>query len=215
LQSGVRPRESMATSISTAGLPVIKAAGGIVLRHTSRGDEVVVVYRKRHQDWTLPKGKLKEGESFEEAALREVQEETGCSCRLGSYLGGISYAIDGVPKVVMFWKMSVVDERPIAYNEEISEALWMLIPAAIQRLTHAQEKSLLTRGAGGPRAVAAAAAMAPMEPTPRAAEPKPIAAPIVPAQVAPAPIAEPLPAVKVEPIMVSPATVANPPAAGP
>lgn len=175
----------MATSIATAGLPVIKAAGGIVLRHSPRGDEVIVVYRKRHQDWTLPKGKLKDGESFEEAALREVQEETGCSCRLGNYLGGISYAIGGVPKVVMFWKMAVVDERHIAENEEISEAAWMAIPAAIQRLTHAQEKSLLTRVAGGPKAVAAAAAMAALESEPRPAEPIAVAAP--PVSVAPTP----------------------------
>ncbi|HEY6273144.1 MAG TPA: NUDIX hydrolase [Terriglobales bacterium] len=149
----------MATSIATAGLPVIKAAGGIVLRHTPRGEEVVVVYRKRHQDWALPKGKLRDGESFEEAALREVEEETGCACRLGSYLGGISYAISGVPKVVMFWKMSVLQEKPITDEDEISEARWMAVPAAVQRLTHAQEKSLLTRVAGGAKAVAAAMAM--------------------------------------------------------
>jgi 8-oxo-dGTP diphosphatase len=178
----------MATSIATAGLPVIKAAGGIVLRNTPRGEEVMVVYRKRHQDWTLPKGKLKDGESFEEAALREVEEETGCACRLGSYLGGISYAISGVPKVVMFWKMSVVEEKRITDDDEISEALWMAVPAAIQRLTHAQEKSLLTRVAGGPRAVAAAMAAA-AESSPRPAEPMQIQPPSVPIQTESSPMA--------------------------
>ncbi|HLY92401.1 MAG TPA: NUDIX domain-containing protein, partial [Candidatus Angelobacter sp.] len=67
--------------ISPADPPVIKAAGGILQRTSSRGDEVMVVYRKRHQDWTLPRGKVKDGESFQEAAVREVLEETGCSCR--------------------------------------------------------------------------------------------------------------------------------------
>jgi 8-oxo-dGTP diphosphatase len=213
----------MATSSATAGLPVIKAAGGIVLRHTPRGDEVVLVYRKRHQDWTLPKGKLKDGESFEEAALREVQEETGCSCHLGSYLGGISYAIGGVPKVVMFWKMSVVDEKPLTENDEIAEAVWMPFPAAIQKLTHAQEKSLLTRVAGGPKAVAMAAAateVAPQNAQTRrvpgisesvsrpAAERMPIAAPTIAAPTvatpsAAAPIVETPPANEPAPALVS------------
>ncbi len=138
----------MATSTAPGGLPVIRAAGGVVQKSTPQGEEIMVVYRKRHQDWTLPKGKLKDGESFQDAALREVHEETGCFCHLGSYLGTISYAYKGVPKVVMFWRMSVVEERLPVDSEEIAEAVWMPISAAMQRLTHAQEKSLLARLAG-------------------------------------------------------------------
>jgi 8-oxo-dGTP diphosphatase len=213
----------MATSIATAGLPVIKAAGGIVLRHTPRGEEVVVVYRKRHQDWALPKGKLRDGESFEEAALREVEEETGCACRLGSYLGGISYAISGVPKVVMFWKMSVLQEQPITDKDEIGEALWMAVPAAVQRLTHAQEKSLLTRVAGGAKSVAAALPMnaapaetaaLPVEVTPT--QPASIPTPAAPMaiQVEPKPIHAPAPILsaptETTPLPVQDVTVAMP-----
>ena len=138
----------MATSIAPIAPvdpPVIKAAGGILQRSTSRGDEVMVVYRKRHQDWTLPRGKVKDGESFQEAAMREVQEETGCSCKIGNYLGTISYSDNGVPKVVLFWKMSLIEEKGAKTNEEIGEALWLQVPAAIERLTHAQEKALLSR----------------------------------------------------------------------
>jgi 8-oxo-dGTP pyrophosphatase MutT (NUDIX family) len=138
----------MATSIAPIAPvdpPVIKAAGGILQRSTSRGDEVMVVYRKRHQDWTLPRGKVKDGESFQEAAMREVQEETGCSCKIGNYLGTISYSDNGVPKVVLFWKMALIEEKGAKTNEEIGEALWLQVPAAIERLTHAQEKALLSR----------------------------------------------------------------------
>src|SRR5713226_5981640 len=109
----------MATSILPADPPVIRAAGGILQRYTPQGDEVMIVYRKRHQDWTLPIGKVKDGESFQEAAMREVEEETGCSCRVGNYLGTISYSDNGVPKVVLFWKMSVVDDQGARNNEEI------------------------------------------------------------------------------------------------
>ncbi len=139
----------MATSIApTAPVdpPVIKAAGGILQRSTSRGDEVMVVYRKRHQDWTLPRGKVNDGESFQEAAIREVLEETGCSCRIGNYLGTISYSDNGVPKVVLFWRMALVEDKSSsASNNEIGEAVWLPIPQAIERLTHPQEKSLLSR----------------------------------------------------------------------
>jgi 8-oxo-dGTP diphosphatase len=131
--------------LAPADAPVIKAAGGILQRSSSRGVEVMVVYRKRHQDWTLPRGKVKEGESFQEAAVREVLEETGCSCRLGNYLGTISYSADGVPKVVLFWKMTVIDDQGSWNTEEIGEAVWLQVPAAIERLSYAQEKSLLSR----------------------------------------------------------------------
>ena len=105
----------------------------------------MVVYRKRHLDWTLPRGKVKDGESFQEAAMREVQEETGCSCRIGNYLGTISYSDNGVPKVVLFWKMSLIDEKGTKRNEEIGEAAWLPVAEAVERLTHAQEKALLSR----------------------------------------------------------------------
>ena len=138
----------MATSIAPivpADPPVIKAAGGILQRSTPRGDEVMVVYRNRHQDWTLPRGKVKDGESFQEAAMREVQDETGCSCRIGNYLGTISYSDNGVPKVVLFWKMTLVEDKGARNNDEIGEAVWLQVPAAIERLSHAQEKALLSR----------------------------------------------------------------------
>jgi 8-oxo-dGTP diphosphatase len=154
----------MATSIAPIAPvdpPVIKAAGGILQRSTPRGDEVMVVYRKRHQDWTLPRGKVKDGESFQEAAMRQVLEETGCSCRIGNYLGTISYSDQGVPKVVLFWKMTLVEDKGITGNEEIGQALWLQLPAAIERLTHAQEKALLSRLGSLPRQ-----SQAPTEPAP-------------------------------------------------
>lgn len=168
----------MATQIAPAqpsNPPVIRAAGGIIQRATPSGDEVMIVYRKRNQDWTLPKGKVRDGESFQEAALREVAEETGCSCALGNYLGTISYADDGIPKVVMFWKMSVIEESRVADTEEIGEAAWMPIVSAVQRLTHAQEKALLSRVGGALKTNAASAEPQPA-PIPALQVSKPLAA---------------------------------------
>jgi len=135
----------MATEIVTVESPVIRAAGGILQRVTPRGDEVLIVYRKRYQDWALPKGEVKDGESFQEAAVREVAQETGCSCQLGNYLGTISFSDHGTPKVIMFWKMTVLEENPVAESDEAGEVVWMPLAVAIQKLSQAQEKALLSR----------------------------------------------------------------------
>ena len=69
----------------------VAAAGGVVVREAGEGQEVALVHRPRYDDWSLPKGKLEQGESFEDAALREIEEETGLSCRLGPELEPATY----------------------------------------------------------------------------------------------------------------------------
>ena len=64
----------------------VRAAGGVVARASGDGVEVVLVHRPRYDDWSLPKGKLEPGESWEDGALREVEEETGLRCELGEEL---------------------------------------------------------------------------------------------------------------------------------
>lgn len=193
----------MATQIATATaeLPVIRAAGGILLRDSPGGDEVMIVFRARHQDWTLPKGKLKDGESFQEAAVREVEEETGCRCRLDDYLGMVSYAHRGIPKVVMFWRMTVLEEKSRPDGDEITEALWLPVPAAIQCLTYAQEKSLLARVVQRP-AHSEANESQPAAPLEAAPEHSTQAEVVSIAEVAPSPVLEPEPepAVEAEPL---------------
>jgi 8-oxo-dGTP diphosphatase len=158
----------MATQIAPADPPVIRAAGGIVQRSAAHGDEVMLVFRKHSQEWSLPKGQVKEDESFQEAALREVELETGCSCRLGSYLGTISYSDKGIPKVVMFWKMTIMEEKPLPDSDEIGDVAWLQVPAAIQRLSQPQERAILSRLASTP-------------PRPQQAAPVPVSAIAAPA----------------------------------
>ncbi len=89
----------------------VQAAGGVVTRPaTLRGSvEYLVVHRPRYDDWSLPKGKLEPGESFEAAARREIEEETGVQVELGAALPDTEY-VDrhGRPKVVRYWLMTPV-----------------------------------------------------------------------------------------------------------
>ena len=89
--------------------PSVRAAGGAVWRRVPTGVEVVLVHRPAYDDWAFAKGKLEPGETDEEAAVREVREETGLPCRLGTELPSTTY-IDGQgrPKMVRYWSMTVV-----------------------------------------------------------------------------------------------------------
>jgi 8-oxo-dGTP diphosphatase len=101
--------------------PQVRAAGGLVVRD----GRVAVVHRPRYDDWSVPKGKLDEGESFEEAALREVFEETGLRCALREELEPTHYHDrKGRPKVVRYWRMEVQD-GDFTPNAEVDELRWL------------------------------------------------------------------------------------------
>jgi 8-oxo-dGTP diphosphatase len=114
----------------------IQAAGGVVL-HDGR---VAVVHRPRYDDWSLPKGKLDPGESFEDAALREVEEETGLRCRLVRELPAVEYEVRGRPKVVRYWAMEVEDEAPFEPNEEVDEIRWLAPDEALALLSYDRDR---------------------------------------------------------------------------
>jgi len=123
----------------------VKAAGGVVWRGSGDSVEIAVVHRPRYDDWSLPKGKLDAGESFEEAALREVEEETGMRCRLGRELRE-THVEDrkGRPKIVRYWAMSDC-EGEFQPNDEVDELRWMPIGDAKQVLSYDFDRDLVDR----------------------------------------------------------------------
>ena len=109
------------------------AAGGVVWRAGDDGFVIAVVHRPRYGDWSLPKGKLDAGESWQECAVREVLEETGLRCELGDELSDVSYRDGrGRSKRVRYWLMEPV-EGSFAANDEVDELRWV-DPDAARRL---------------------------------------------------------------------------------
>jgi 8-oxo-dGTP diphosphatase len=128
-------------------LEPVRAAGGVVAREADGIVEVVVVHRPKYDDWTLPKGKAEDGESDEECALREVEEETGLVCDLVDELVGASYVdSSGRPKVVRYWLMRPVAGR-LRPTREVDDARWLPLDAAEDQLTYERDIRVL-RSAG-------------------------------------------------------------------
>ncbi len=122
----------------------VEAAGGVVVREGGSGPEVCVVHRPRYDDWTLPKGKLDPGESFEAAALREVEEETGLRCRLVRELASTEYRDSkDRPKLVRYWLMEV-EGGAFKPNDEVDELRWLGIEEAAAALTYERDRGVLT-----------------------------------------------------------------------
>ena len=122
---------------------VVRAAGGVVLRNHDGTTEVVLVHRPKYDDWSLPKGKAYAGESNEDCAVREVEEETGLRCELEGAPVDVSYVDPaGRPKVVLYWRMRP-DGDELRPTGEIDEARWLPVAEAESALAHARDRDVL------------------------------------------------------------------------
>jgi 8-oxo-dGTP diphosphatase len=117
----------------------VEAAGGVVVR----AGEVLLVHRPRYDDWTLPKGKLDPGESFVDAALREVEEETGLRCTVGRELPSSEYEVKGRPKIVRYWLMEPVGNTPFVPNDETDQLRWLPRDEALALLSYDRDRDVL------------------------------------------------------------------------
>jgi 8-oxo-dGTP pyrophosphatase MutT (NUDIX family) len=112
---------------------------------------VLLVHRPRYDDWTIPKGKLEPGETHEQAARREVLEETGLDCELGRELPSTSYRDrKGRLKTVRYWAMHPLAGVP-APSREIDDVRWASLAEAERLLTHEHDGQVLHAFAEGER----------------------------------------------------------------
>jgi 8-oxo-dGTP diphosphatase len=128
-----------------AAASVIRAAGVVLLRAGVGGDEVLLVHRPARKDWSLPKGKLVEGEHIVTAAVRECDEETGYIPVLGTPLPMQSYSVASQPKVVSYWTARVDSEVGFAPDDEVDEVRWVPVDEASTTLTYANDSDLVAR----------------------------------------------------------------------
>jgi 8-oxo-dGTP diphosphatase len=127
----------------------IIAAGGIVVDRNSAGAaSVLLAHRPRYDDWSFPKGKLDPGETIEEAALREVKEETGLDCRIVDALQTLRYSYRDRrgrlrPKAVYYFLMEPVSGEIAVNIHEIDDVQWFRLSAALEKLSYARDKEFL------------------------------------------------------------------------
>lgn len=122
------------------------AAGGVVVRRKQGRTEIALVHRPAYDDWTLPKGKLTGEESWEEAALREVHEETGLECKLGEEVETARY-LDGKGrrKLVRYWRMRPLRGR-FAPTSEVDEMRWLERKQALRLISYERDRGVLRSG---------------------------------------------------------------------
>jgi 8-oxo-dGTP diphosphatase len=123
------------------GAVTVRAAGGLVVRD----GKVLLVHRPKYDDWSFPKGKCDDGESDEDCALREVEEETGLRCDLLEELGRTSYRDGkGRPKLVRYWRMRALTGEFVPHDE-VDEIRWEQPERAARLLSWSRDLALLER----------------------------------------------------------------------
>lgn len=129
------------------------SAGGIVYRRDP-GNRVEVALIRSRRRWGLPKGHLEAGETVQQAACREVVEETGLRGEVVDKLGEITYRFmnkwtEGKPvrvfKRVHFYLICWTDGDVQGHDYEVDEARWFPIEAALETLSYATEKKMMRR----------------------------------------------------------------------
>ena len=125
-------------------MPEVHAAGAVVHRVGGAETMFAVIHRPHHDDWSLPKGKLDPGEDYEQAAVREVEEEIGIVGTLGAELPPTRYQdAKGRDKVVRYWLMEVTDAPAFEPNDEVDELRWLGADEALDALTYDRDREVL------------------------------------------------------------------------
>jgi 8-oxo-dGTP diphosphatase len=104
--------------------------------------EVGLIHRSRYDDWSFPKGKLDDGETELQAAVREVEEELGCKVAVSRRIGEVRYEVAGGSKCVTYWVMRRTEGR-FTPTDEVDDARWLRPKAARAELTYDFDRRVL------------------------------------------------------------------------
>ena len=124
------------------------SAGGVVFRKNENGQIEILLIRVKTR-WSFPKGNIERGEPKDQAALREVKEETGVDAKILDYLGEVDYwyniGLTKIHKFVYYYLMEYVSGDVVPQKEEIDEAKFMSISEAEKLLSYSTDKEILER----------------------------------------------------------------------
>ena len=136
------------------------SAGGLVIDETKT--QGLLIGRRDHKDatgkrilWSLPKGHIEEGETPEQAAIREVAEETGINSTITKSLGVIDFWFMAggkrIHKTVHHFMFTEVGGVLLAQESEVDEVSWFPLSEIVERLAYPDEKKLIARSAELPQ----------------------------------------------------------------
>ena len=122
---------------------LVRAAGAVVTRRRGGRLVVLLVHRPKYDDWSFPKGKNEEGESDEECAVREVEEEANLDVTLDAELATTRYLSKGGPKRVRYWLAEAEHPGRARPKNEVDELAWLAPGEAAARLTYERDRDVL------------------------------------------------------------------------
>ncbi|RUM58010.1 MAG: NUDIX hydrolase [Persephonella sp.] len=124
------------------------SAGGVVFRKNENGQVEILLIRVKTR-WSFPKGNIERGEPKDQAALREVKEETGVDAKILDYLGEVDYwyniGLTKIHKFVYYYLMEYLSGDVVPQKEEIDEAKFMSIAEAEKSLSYSTDNEILDR----------------------------------------------------------------------
>lgn len=124
---------------------IVLAAGALLWQMNDGEIEVLLVHRPSYDDWSIPKGKLDRRETFPDAAVREVEEETGYAIRLHRPLPTAEYSLGSANKLVCYWVATVRSRRragPVN-KREVDKVRWFPLEKALKKVTAQHDRRII------------------------------------------------------------------------
>lgn len=124
------------------------SAGGVVYKREGKDLKILLISTKQGKVWALPKGLVEKNETPQQAALREIREETGIDGKIIDELGEVSYwfYLEGEKyfKTVKYYLVEYINGQ-ITPQWEIDNAEWFKADEALNKLTYESDKKILEK----------------------------------------------------------------------